>query len=75
MSLVTHVPPAGHGKPMSLFRIKRSYSMLTDLSQVLKIKLSTPRCCAIMDGLSKEQSSGFPQGSYLLSWASSVGGI
>lgn len=67
MSLVTHVLPAGHGKPMSLFRIKRSYSMLTDLSQVLKIKLSTSRCCAIMDGLAKEQSSGFPQGSYLLS--------
>lgn len=67
MSLATHVLPAGYGKPMSLFRIKRSYSMLTDLSQVLKIKLSTSRCCVIMDELAKEQSSGFPQGSYLLS--------
>jgi hypothetical protein len=63
MSLVTHVLPAGHGKPMSLFRIKRGHSMLTDLSQVLKIKLFTSRCCPIMDGLSKKQSSGFPQGS------------
>lgn len=74
-SLVTHVLPAGHGKPMNLFRIKRTYSMLIGLSQVLKIKSPTSRCCTIMDGLSKEQPSGFPQGSYLLSWACGVGGI
>lgn len=60
---------------MSLFRIKRSYSMLTDLSQVPKITLSTSRCYMTVDGLSKGESSGFPQGSYLLSWACAVGGI